>query len=155
MGAKSDIIMPQGAGEPDPNAGIVRNPTEFAHIAYNLQDTEALEAMAICRKYQKRWLYAAKWGWRSWDDLADFLETLGQDFQYEMADKLNLMTRWDPTPVLEGKPPLMEVMDKMPGDDIHKFGFDHERKGYQVKKAVVRGEDYLGQKERPEALRKR
>lgn len=153
MGAKPDIVMPHGAGEPDPDAGIVKNAVEFAHTAYNLQDHEALEAIDIMRKYQRRWIYRARWGWHNWEDLADFLEELGGNIQYEFAERLNLLTRWDPTPVLEGKPPLLEVMDKMPSDDIHKFGFDHERKGFEVRKAVGRGEEFLGQKERVDARR--
>jgi hypothetical protein len=41
----------------------------------------------------------------------------------------------------------IDVIGHVPGHDIHKFGFDHEEKQYEVRKATERGEDYRGQKE--------
>jgi hypothetical protein len=41
----------------------------------------------------------------------------------------------------------IDVLGHVPGHDVHKYGYDHERKQFEVRGATDRGEDYRGQKE--------
>lgn len=155
-----DIILPRTQAEPDPDAGTARSRTEFAHIAYNLLDHEADRVGEIARKYQLRWIRESagilsdpRLGTKTWEKLVEAAERIGQDVKEELADKLNLVAAWDSTPIYWGQPPLLEIMDKVEGDDIHRYGFDHEQKGHEVLKARDRGEDFLGQRERVNARR--
>lgn len=156
----SDIVLPRDTVDPDPDAGRVKDATEFAHTAYNLLDHEAKEALDITRKYQLRWIQGAqrilsdpRLGPHTFEKLMEFAESVGQDVKEEFAERLSLMVAWDPTPILEGKPPLLTVMDKYDREDIHKHGFDHEQKQFEVLKSKARGEAYLGQRERVNARR--
>lgn len=149
--ATEDIILPRERVEPDPEASNLTSATQFAHTAYNLLDHEALEAIEIVRKYSRKWIEGAPNHAESWEQMVDFLERLGVDLKEEFMDRLQLLVTWDPTPLLEGKEPVLTIMDKLPSEDIHKYGFDHEFKAFEVNRAVSRGEDYLGQRERPDS----
>ena len=35
----------------------------------------------------------------------------------------------------------LEVLDRVPGHEFHEHGFDHERKGWEVNRAIERNED--------------
>lgn len=47
-----------------------------------------------------------------------------------------------------GGKPIIEIVGRVRGSQEYNYGFDHEKKGFQVVKSKERGEDYLGQKER-------
>lgn len=61
--------------------------------------------------------------------------------------EIGILATLDPTPCFHGEPPIVEILGKVPTDSIHKDGFDHERKSWEVREAIKRGEDYRGQKE--------
>lgn len=66
----------------------------------------------------------------------------------------NILVEVDPTPCFYTDPatgtsgaPEIIILGKVDGDLIHKYGFDHERKSWEVLRALERGEDFYGQKE--------
>lgn len=118
--------------------------TDLAHFASDLQDQEAAEVaritMAVSRKYATRIA------------TPENLEALRDEVLTRLADA-SILATVDVAPVLNGEPPIVEIIGKVAGDPQHKYGFDHEKKQYEVRKATQRGEDYLGQKENPDARR--
>lgn len=75
------------------------------------------------------------------------LEKLRDEVLTSLAEQANVLATLDVVPCMSGLPPTIEIIGKVPGDSIHKDGFDHEKKSYEVNKAVELGEDYRGQKE--------
>lgn len=50
------------------------------------------------------------------------------------AQSKGIIIDWDLIPVISGKPPVLVVIGKNI-DHENKYGFDHERKGYDVRKS--------------------
>jgi hypothetical protein len=75
------------------------------------------------------------------------LEEMRDELLTRLAEE-NIIVEVDPAPCLYGKPPVVEIVGKVATDNIHKYGFDHEKKAYEVNEAVKRGEKFRGEKER-------
>jgi len=127
--------------------GMVHSKKEFVHNNDELADSEAVKAVRVIGEVQIK--YQNKLANKS------NLEALRDEALYRLATELGIKAELDPTPCFYGEPPILELKGKMEGDDIHKYGFDHEKKGWEVKKAHDRGEDYLGEKESLESKRKK
>lgn len=111
---------------------------DLAHFAADLQDSEVTQIASIVgaasRKYSTRIATIAN------------LEALRDEILTRLST-INILATVDVAPVLNGEPPTVEIIGKVAGDSQHKYGMDHERKQYEVRKATARGEEFLGQKE--------
>jgi hypothetical protein len=114
------------------------NPTDFVHKAADLTDREATQAIKI--------IHAAQVKWSGRPNTEKNLDHMRDEILTQLAS-VNILASFDPTPCFYGEPPEIEIIGKVAGDPIHKYGFDHEQKEYEVKQAVKRNEDYRGQKE--------
>ncbi len=75
------------------------------------------------------------------------LEEMRDEILTRLAEE-NIIAEVDPAPCLYGEPPVVEIVGKVATDDIHKYGFDHEKKAHEVNEAVRRRETFRGEKER-------
>ena len=125
--------------------GRVHSKKQFVHNSDELADSEAVKAVRLIGEVQIK--YAKKVATK------ENLHALRDEALYRLATQLGIKAELDPTPCFYGEPPILEIQGKMAGDDIHKYGFDHEKKGWEVRKAHERGEDYLGEKESLESKR--
>lgn len=116
------------------------SPKDFVYKATDLQDHEAIEFVRIVHAIQGR--YAGK------ANTEKNLDQMRDEILTQLAEKLGILASFDPTPCFYGEPPIVEYLGKVSGDNLHKYGFDHEQKEYEVKEAVKRGEEFRGQKER-------
>lgn len=122
----------------------IKSEKDFVHVASDLTDIEAQNAfktiVQITNRYSKR------------ANTVENLEMLRDEVLTRLAEQ-NILASFDPTPCFYGEPPTVTLEGKIAGDYIHKYGFDHEVKEYEVKKAHARNEDYLGEKEAPNRKR--
>lgn len=133
------------------NTGIVSTEKQFSDsLTQDLSDEDIKRALAIILPIKKKWQnkFIAKYTHdakfnvdRAMDELSEFSD----EITYTLATDLNILATVDVTPLLQGEGPIIEYIGVLPGHDLSKHGFDHERKEYEVKKAKDRGEDYLGQ----------
>jgi hypothetical protein len=116
----------------------IRNEKDFVHIASDLTDIEAQNAfktiVQITNRYSKR------------ANTVENLEMLRDEVLTRLAEQ-NILASLDPSPCLYGDPPLVTIEGKIASDYTHKYGMDHEKKQFEVRKAHKRGEDYLGERE--------
>lgn len=117
----------------------VSSMTDLVYKATDLTDLEVKE-MAKClgevsTKFSRK------------TNTVDNLEEMRDEILTKLAD-LSILAEVDPSPCLYGQSPEVTVIGKVASDDIHKYGFDHERKQHEVIEATKRGEEYRGQKER-------
>lgn len=122
----------------------ISSTSQLAQFATDLTDYEVKQVGeivgALVMKYGKR------------ANSADNLEALRDEALTKFAD-IGILATFDPTPCFYGEPPTVEIIGKVEGDDIHKYGFDHELKKFEVQAANKRGEDYYGQKEEADGKR--
>jgi hypothetical protein len=129
----------------DAHEGIVTSAKEFSDaLTLDLNDEEIARAFQIIARVRTKYKH------RSFDNIEKgmmIVEEMEKEVQTELAEKLNILARIDVTPMLMGNPPILEVLGKLPGDPVEKYGFDHEKKEWEVKRSTSRNEDFLGQKE--------
>lgn len=124
---------------PDAN---LKSAKQFAQYSSDFTDEEITQAMQIIVGIQRK--YATR------SNTVENLEIL-RDEALTRLSEIGILATLDPAPCFHGEPPVLEFIGKINTDAIHKDGFDHEKKEYEVKKATARGEDWLGQKERVNA----
>jgi hypothetical protein len=129
---------------------VVRTAKEFAGaMTLDLSDDEIKRALvlttSVVHKHQTEW--KKKYPFESLEQVADLLEELEKELAYKMLEEVECLVKVDGTPVFLGDPPVIEWLGKIDTSDLAKYGQDHERKTYEVRKADERGEDFLGQKD--------
>lgn len=122
----------------------IKSPTQFVHWSDELTDDEAVEAVKVIGQVQKKYQHMR--------NSKENLEALRDEALYRLME-IGILAELDPAPCFYGEPPVLEIRGKVSTDPIHQHGFDHEKKQYEVRKALERGEEYLGQKERPNQRR--
>ena len=79
------------------------------------------------------------------DEALKEVDNYEDELKYELADKVGVLVTVNAVPLLEGQPLQIEWLGVLPGGSLERYGQDHERKGWEVKRATERGEDFLGQ----------
>ncbi|HEY5446429.1 MAG TPA: hypothetical protein VIJ87_18610 [Pyrinomonadaceae bacterium] len=111
---------------------------DFAHSASDLTDAEISRFFKVVEEVRVK--YAGR------KNSVENLESLRDETLTRLMD-IGILATMDPSPCFYGEPPVIEVVGKVQGDSLHKHGFDHEQKGWEVNKANERNEQWLGQKE--------
>jgi hypothetical protein len=118
-------------------------------MTLEMTDDEIKRALEITvgtvRKHQEQW--KRKFPFDSIEQCADLLEELEKELAYKLMEAVDVLVRVDGTPIFVGQPPVIEYMGKLDTSSLAKYGQDHEKKEWEVKKAEARDEDYLGQKD--------
>lgn len=127
------------ANIPDP---IIHSKKQLVHFADELTDTESTEAFQLVMELQ------AKYGLKP--NTVDNLHELRDEALTRLME-MNILAELDVTPCFHGEPPILELKGKIAGDSIHSYGFDHEKKKWEIDQARKKGEDYLGEKESPKS----
>lgn len=126
--------MPK-ANIPDP---IIHSERQLVHFADELTDSESTAAFQLIIELQSKYAYKA--------NTVENLEQLRDEALTRLME-MNILAELDVTPCFHGESPILELKGKVSGDPLHKYGFDHEKKKWEIDKAHDRGEDYLGEKE--------
>lgn len=111
---------------------------DLAGFATELLDSEVQQVVAIVVGVQEKYKLRA--------NTAANLEALRDEALTRLA-QIGVLATLDPAPCFYGEAPILEIIGKIDNPGVH-AEFDHEQKGYEVRKSVQRGEDYLGQNER-------
>lgn len=118
----------------------IKSSKQLAGYASELTDEEVAKTVQIIYSLQAKYMHKS--------NNAKNLDAL-RDEALTRLSEIGIIATLDPSPCFYGEPPVLEILGKIKDDPIHKVGFDHEKKYYEVNKAVERNEDYLGQKEKP------
>lgn len=132
--------LPPTSPTQEVNDGILRNPKDFSGaLTMELTDDEIAKAYRIVYRLQQKYAHAP--------NTAAVLDRL-RDEALTRLSEIGVVASFDPSPCLYGEPPILDFIGKVSTDSIHTHGMDHERKEWEVKRALKRGEDFLGQKGR-------
>lgn len=131
----------------------VRTQKQFSDsLTQELNDDEIKVATVLVTQLKNKWTkrFMAKYTHDynfNVEEALDLLAQMSDEITYRLATELNVLATVDTTPLLEGKGPAIEWIGVLPSHNLNKYGFDHEKKMWEAKKAKDRGEDFLGQKE--------
>ena len=79
------------------------------------------------------------------DEAMNAVEEFEDELKTTLAEQVGLLASVNTVPLLEGLPLEIEYLGVIEGHDLGKYGMDHEKKEYEVKKATERGEAFLGE----------
>jgi hypothetical protein len=132
--------------------GIVKSAKEYSDVlTLDMTDAEIKKSFEIIvqvrQKYHDKWVRMFL-GNPTIDveKVADELEMFRDELVTRLAEGVQVLATVDASPVLNGQPPIVDIIGHLPGSSMDQYGFDHERKQWEVQRATERGEDYLGQK---------
>jgi hypothetical protein len=80
------------------------------------------------------------------DSVLKYVDDFEDEIKTELAERVGVLVSVNTVPLLEGRPLEIEWLGVIGGADLEKYGQDHEKKSFEVKKATARGENYLGEK---------
>jgi hypothetical protein len=134
----SNLERVRGMLSADPSA--VKSMHDLVYKSTDLTDAEVTEFGRAMGEVSSKYSHKT--------NSKENLEALRDEILTRSAE-IGILVEVDPSPCFYGNPPEVVVLGKVAGDDLYKYGFDHEQKAYEVTKAKERGEDWLGQKESP------
>lgn len=79
------------------------------------------------------------------DAVIKALDEFEDEIKTTLAEQVGVLCTVDTVPILEGHPPVIEWLGVLPGSDLEKYGQDHEKKEWEVKRATAKGEAFLGE----------
>lgn len=147
-----EFVAPPTSPEMKTDDGLIWTPKQFVDQAtMDLTDDEAkkvMEIVASCiNKHQPRWRERIMHDVTiTVEVMAEMLDQFRDEVVSRLGEEVGIAANVDAVPCLEGHPPVVDIVGHLAGTDMDKYGFDHERKGWEVTRATARGEDYLGQK---------
>ena len=118
---------------------VIGSAEKLAQFASELTDLEVGQVAKIVGILQQK--FARR------PNTPEVLDQLRDEALTRLAE-IGVLATVDPTPCFHGEPPIIEILGKIPGHEIHTEGFDHERKRWEVQNANKLGEAYRGQKEK-------
>jgi hypothetical protein len=139
----SDQLSVPTSPELDTNSGLMNDAATFSgNLTLDMSDQEIQSAWRIIQHVRSKWtaIFHRKFNDPSTFKLDDALKLIDQfedEIKTELAEKVNVLATVNVVPILEGQPLEIEFIGKLPGSDIYKYGMDHERKGWEVKRATA------------------
>lgn len=130
--------------------GIVRTPKQFSDsLTLDLTDEEIAKAMQITLAVRRKWsaIFRSKFGPNEQFSADAAFKLLGQfedEIKTRLAEEMDLLASVDVEPVLFGQPPVITFEGALGSHSSAKYGLDHEKKEWEVKRAKARGDDFLG-----------
>jgi hypothetical protein len=142
-----------------PTDDLIKSKKEYADLlTQDMTDDEITKSfnimIPIIKKWQERFIRRAE-SYPTVEAAMEDVNRFEDELKYELATKLKIYATVDVLPLLEGKPPVIVVQGPLEDHIIHKYGFDHERKTYEVTHAARNDEAYLGEKETGGKAKKR
>lgn len=134
-------------------SGVIKSAKDFSgSLTMDLTDEEIARAYAIVVRIKRKWQDRFRTKFNDWttlnlDEVMDDVAAFEDEVKYEIADKAGVLATVNTVPLIEGKPLEIDWIGKIPTNIDRTEGFDHEKKGWEVKRANARGEDFLGQKD--------
>ena len=134
------------------NQGFINDAKSFSGaFTLDLTDDQIQTAWRIIQDVRKR--YQQKFrnkfndpiNWRE-EDLEKYVDEFEDEVKTRLAESVGLLATVNVLPIFNGEPIAIEILGVLPGGDLEKYGMDHEKKEWEVKKATAQGEDFLGQK---------
>lgn len=137
------------------NQGIVHSPKAFSDgLTLDLTDEEITRFLQITLPIRQRWssTFRSKLRHNNFtvEEAFKLLDEFEDELVYELATKMDLLVSVNVEPVLEGEPPIIDILGALPSHSSAQYGLDHEKKSWEVKRAKERGEDFLGVTRLPE-----
>jgi hypothetical protein len=143
--------VPTSPELPVRDTGLVQSAADFSGaLTLDLTDDEIGKAFEICTSVKRKYeaIFRSKFRDTSFtlDEAMREVEKFEDEIKTRLAEEADVLATVNVLPVLEGKNIEIDWIGVLPSHSVNKYGMDHEKKEWEVKRATDRREDYLGQK---------
>jgi L-rhamnose isomerase len=147
--SEMNFELPVDSPDLDVNEGKVWSPKQFSDgLTLDLTDDEIKRMFEIVVTVSRKWRavfitkvqhpgFNVEKAMKLIDDFEDELIT-------RLAESMDLIATVDASPVFSGEPPVVDIVGALDSHYSAKFGMDHERKEWEVKRAAQQGTAFLG-----------
>lgn len=128
------------------NNDIITSAKSFSDaLTMDLTDEEIAAAFRTITQIRDKHseIWRRKYPFDSDTTIHKLLDEFSDEVKTKLAD-VGILASVDTTPLLGGQPPEIDIIGKIGSATAE---FDHEKKGWEVKKAHARGEAFYGEKE--------
>lgn len=144
-----DSQLPVDSPEMKVDEGKVWTPKQFSDgLTMELTDDEIKQSYAIIvdvsRKWRRTFASKLRHGNFTVEQAMKLVDQMEDELVTRLAEDLDIIATVDAAPVFEGQPPVIELVGALPSHSSAKFGLDHEKKSWEVKRAKDLGQDFLG-----------
>lgn len=134
----------------NPDSDIVNSSKAFSNaLTLDLTDEEIGNAYRLITqiktKHSLRWQQKYPFDKYQEDQIHSMLAEFEDELKTTLAERCNILASVDTVPLLNGEPPVIEIIGKLPGDSIYTDGLDHEKKRWEVQRTRS-DEAYRGEK---------
>ena len=129
--------------------GIVKTAKQFSDgLTLDLTDDQITRALQITLPIKNKWeaIFRRKLRHSSFtvDEAMHLVDQFEDELIYELATQLDLIATVDVSGVFEGESPVIEFVGCLSSHESAKYGMDHERKEWEVKRALAENKPFLG-----------
>jgi hypothetical protein len=134
------------------NEGIVSSMTAFSNgLTLDLTDEEISQAYQIIVRIKDKYsrIFRAKFGHNTQltvEDAMRMIDQMEDELVTTLAERMDLIATVDASPVFEGEGPIIDLVGALSSHSSATYGMDHEKKEWEVKRAIQTKEDFLGQR---------
>lgn len=144
-----DLTLPVDSPSLPVDKGIVKSPKAFSDgLTLDLTDDEITQALQITLRVKTKWQDIFRSRLRHSNFTVEQAMRLCDQFEDELvtrlAESLDIIATVDASPVFEGEPPIVDFIGALDSHYSAKYGADHEKKTYEVRKAERLGQAFLG-----------
>lgn len=132
------------------NEGIVTTAKEFSDaLTLDLTDDEIARALRVTIPIKEKWQLKFRSALRhnnfTISEAMKMVDDFESELKTELAEKCDLLVSVDVSDVFDhGGPPVITFEGALPSHSSAKYGFDHDRKEWEVKKAKDKDQAFLG-----------
>ncbi len=144
-----DLSLPVDSPDLPVHEGIVRTPKQFSEgLTLDLTDDEIKRALQIIiplsHRYRSKFASKLRHTNFTVEQAMKLVDEMEDELVTRLAESMSLIATVDASPVFEGQPPIIDLVGALPDHYSAKHGFDHEKKGFEVKRAKDLNQDFLG-----------
>lgn len=131
------------------DSGVVTTVKDFSDgLTMELTDDEIARALSIIlplrRKYRARFAHKLGDPFFSIEKAMAMVDEMEDELIDRLANELNAIATVDVSPLFEGKEMIIDIVGVLPSHYSADYGFDHEKKEWEVKRARVLNQPFLG-----------
>lgn len=147
--SEMDFELPVDSPALGVDEGKVWSPKQFSDgLTLDLTDDEIKRMFEIVVTVSRKWRQVFITKVHHPDFNVEKAMKLIDQFEDELitrlAEGMDLIATVDASPVFAGEPPVVDIVGALDSHYSAKYGMDHEKKEYEVKRASREGTDFLG-----------
>lgn len=147
--SEMDFELPVDSPALGVDEGKVFTPKQFSDgLTLDLTDDEIKRAfeiiVSVSRRHRAKFITKVQHPGFNVEKAMKMIDEFEDELITRLAESMDLIATVDASPVFSGEPPVVDIVGALDSHYTAKYGLDHEKKEWEVKRATQQGQDFLG-----------